>query len=718
MTRGPSGASRWARPIEVGAWVLALCLAALLQRAHAGLERGLLGLPLVLLGFLCATQRGGDLAWAARGASLLALLIALASYPCSPAALVCGALGSLLCGLRTSDLLPPKRALLLPPALLAIPAALLDWRAGVLVGAGLASALLARSTWTAYAVAGLSLAWAWLRPDPALALAAALACGGGIALCLLPFRARIWRGKPMAARALRQAVAGAETLTSRWFPGVSDPWHEALRAGAARIGLGFCLALRAGLLCYGTYQADYPPLWRGLSAEFLSALAWLVLALLLSLGILTPVVLTLLVALSASFDQTIGTSTLGTQVLVCGLLALLWANAGRRLSLDALALRGQGTFSRWLRSLYGLWGAPDARTYRLALGYGVAAFALLHLLALGYHLLDPAWRGGATISTMLVNSYVSRFYSLFREAEAAFPSLYRAQSVAGIWAQSLWQGGMLLLLSLPRTRRFAIAWGAVFIGGSIFLLHLSYLPFVEVVLWTWFFLPRPKPAAQESAASSEPTPGDHQDQDQGQGQDQGGVRITPPSRGAWVVVWFLTLAALAVTSAPYVGLPVPAWQRSLVHRFGLSTPNVFNATDLRMADQWFRAERLSAEGASLGYVPLNGAEGERGIYFAFDNLLYGADVAWRRAQVPQERSLLGLGDAAARARIERVLRFDASVQGRLTAGPARYRVSVFSNAQSDPTRRSEEGFAPILRHSEVLEVSAERPDARAPASGG
>lgn len=171
--------------LELTGWGLALLVAALLQRHQRGIERGLLGLPLVLLGFFGALRRPAGLwRWSASACALCALAAALALYPCPAWALACGACATLLSafGGGGAPSRPRSHLLgggLLGSGLLGILAASVDWRAGVLVVASVLGSWLTRRVWTALAVSGLTLAWVWLRQDLPLEDAAwfSLACG-------------------------------------------------------------------------------------------------------------------------------------------------------------------------------------------------------------------------------------------------------------------------------------------------------------------------------------------------------------------------------------------------------------------------------------------------------------------------------------------------------------------------------------------------------------
>ena len=143
--------------------------------------------------------------------------------------------------------------------------------------------------------------------------------------------------------------------------------------------------------------------------------------------------------------------------------------------------------------------------------------------------------------------------------------------------------------------------------------RLSYLPFIELAIWTMLFLPRPKKQIAEPA----PAP----------------VSVLHTGYVAWwllICVLFLLQTSLSGLGriADHVGLS--RWRPGVFLRnHGLESPNVFNRTDLSMSEHWPILYRYSDSGEPE-LVPFNGPDGERLAYHRYDELYFGNSVRWRR----------------------------------------------------------------------------------------
>ncbi|HEY2150015.1 MAG TPA: hypothetical protein VGH34_04360 [Vicinamibacterales bacterium] len=88
----------------------------------------------------------------------------------------------------------------------------------------------------------------------------------------------------------------------------------------------------------------------------------------------------------------------------------------------------------------------------LLLIYGVNSFA-----AILFHLQDPYWLSGRTVSAILTNNYLSRFPNLFRALDGLAPMAFRGfSSVSGL-VQTLFQtlmGDHSMHMELPRADRY------------------------------------------------------------------------------------------------------------------------------------------------------------------------------------------------------------------------------------------------------------------------
>ena len=114
------------------------------------------------------------------------------------------------------------------------------------------------------------------------------------------------------------------------------------------------------------------------------------------------------------------------------------------------------------------------------------------------------------------------------------------------------------------------------------------------------------------------------------------------ARTVMVHVTFLSVFYLAAIPFPFVrhdsnrvGV-VAAWRNLFAdsaHIYGIGPINVFNATDLRMAENWFTLSLLEGNGETL--IPIFAEDGSRLSYHASDRVYFGKTVPWRRHHIGQ-----------------------------------------------------------------------------------
>lgn len=90
---------------------------------------------------------------------------------------------------------------------------------------------------------------------------------------------------------------------------------------------------------------------------------------------------------------------------------------------------------------------------------------------------------------MLSNSFLCKEALFFRNLELHFPLLVDYISISGIIFQSIFQILMFPLIFFSLGKRFVKIWGFLFFTISLFLLSLSYLPHLELILWSILFCP-------------------------------------------------------------------------------------------------------------------------------------------------------------------------------------------------------------------------------------
>jgi predicted DCC family thiol-disulfide oxidoreductase YuxK len=100
-------------------------------------------------------------------------------------------------------------------------------------------------------------------------------------------------------------------------------------------------------------------------------------------------------------------------------------------------------------------------------------------------------------------------------------------------------------------------------------------------------------------------------------------------------VFLLGFFYVLAIPAPYIGHG--GWPTKLAndaHIYGITPINVFNRTDLRMAENWFTLHLL--EGATATLAPLLSENGERLSYHRSDRVYFGATLLWRRMTIGSE----------------------------------------------------------------------------------
>jgi predicted DCC family thiol-disulfide oxidoreductase YuxK len=99
-------------------------------------------------------------------------------------------------------------------------------------------------------------------------------------------------------------------------------------------------------------------------------------------------------------------------------------------------------------------------------------------------------------------------------------------------------------------------------------------------------------------------------------------------------VTFLSVFYLAAIPAPYVGHA--GWHNPLADGaqiYGIAPINVFNATDLHLAENWFTLSLLEGDRETL--LPILAADGSRLAYHASDRVYFGKTLQWRRRHISQ-----------------------------------------------------------------------------------
>lgn len=453
---------------------------------------------------------------------------------------------------------------------------------------------------------------------------------------------------------------------------VGDPAGNAAKLGAVRILLGLILAWRTFFIARDSRWYFEPFGWCGIEAHWHAWAGWAMfaLAVLLTLGVASRPVALIMAVSAAWFATWTGTYNLGPMLSIP--------------MLAGIAALGGGSWA-----IDGRVSAPSARDCSRVLFTLFLFTASLHFSALLFHLTDGYWVSGRTAAAMLTNSYLCRFYGVFRGVEQSIPGIYHALSVGIVIVQTFFQAAMVPLAFFRWGRWFVAVYGAVFALGSLAALQLSILPAVECVLWAWLFLPVAwLPRGLVSPEVVDKSSG------------------FPASAVHAMVFGGLTGLFWLCAIADRIGLGgEPAALRQVFHHVGLISPNVFNRGDLSMGDHWAIVERITSDGVER--IPLNGDDGERLAYHRSDVLYYGNSLQWRRKMATEE-DVTAAHDrrSAGLALMRRLVRYDYFRRG--GGDMATYRVSIFGNAASDLDRPAPDRYTSGLLDQFILIVDAQR----------
>jgi hypothetical protein len=473
---------------------------------------------------------------------------------------------------------------------------------------------------------------------------------------------------------------GSAHLLDHFAPrGRGNAASDAALLALVRMGLGLVLAWRSFFIASDAAYYFEERQWLGIHLVWESAVGWLlfVLGLMLAAGIWTRVVAFLLMAGHAGFSIWTSTYNLGPMLMVPMFGGLAFLNAGAVWSIDAWR-GGGGALPRW----------RDWQQVGLVL---FTFYAVLHFSAVIFHLKDVNWVTGKTTALLFTNSYLSRYYEVFRLCEAAWPAGWKMASWLGGSLQTVFQLGMLPMVFFRWGRAFVIWYGGLFIAVSLVGILISILPMVEVLLWVWLFLPSawlPKILVQSK---------------------QDWARDSRPLRGIGIFVWgyavLISAFTLDVIFTQALDRPFPQWFRGSVFSYsGLIAPNVFNQDDLSMGDHWPVIHRV--EGSQLVELPLNGTDGQRLVWHRSDLLYYANSLRWRRGAI-RARDWECFMDPSAgfgAQLIQKLIRYDYRKIGAVE--PVLYAVEIYANRAAAPDIGDMARYKPVKVYRNILKVDS------------
>ncbi len=451
-------------------------------------------------------------------------------------------------------------------------------------------------------------------------------------------------------------------LNRTYFPETPDLLFEEKKLNIARILIGVAIFWRTAKVAFAAnfyFPADTNFLGFNFSSEVAFALIECALALLLTAGVFTPLVLASILITYPFFDKTLSISTLGTSVMLFFLFGLFMINFRSRYSLDAWVenRENKSVLKRALQRVYQILGNPDSKRIRRIYFLCFVCYATISLGAMLHHINDPHWIGGHTVSALLTNSYLCPHYAFFQSIEASWPTAFFLFSASGIIAQTFFQFAMIPCLFSRWGTVFVVLQGLVFFLVSAICISLSYLPFVELVLWGVIFwsssLHSRAFAKRKATLPPAPQP----------------LAVECKTHGLLIHETYLRLSAmtllLLIANFPFLEdytahlkLSKP-WIKDRLKHAGLEIPIVFNKTDLAMGNRWTIIYRNTDGVRTL--VPFHDTDGARLWYLKSDILYFSNSLAWRRRciEMPVEEMLDP--DSRVVDLLQRTVNFDAKL---------------------------------------------------------
>lgn len=366
-------------------------------------------------------------------------------------------------------------------------------------------------------------------------------------------------------------------------------------------------------------------------------------AVLLAIGLATPLAAMLLLLVQQGADRALLSWSLGSITLQMVLMPLALLPAGTRYSLDARFWARAP-----VRALYRLWGDPTpdrAATLRLL---ALLSYGFIGVSAAQFHWRDPLWRTGVSQAFIFTNPYFSPNAATFQSVIDRWPVVAMLTSRGITLLMLVWEAGMLPLALLTTVgRRFVMVHGLLFFAFSAALLNLAWLPWLEMVLWALIFWAGP-PVTLGMLRS-------------------GGDRRLAAALGIYAV----GLAGASV-ALPIVGSANPVAHISA--RIGAQNVDVFNYLDLRTNESYTTVARLGPDGQEV-LLPFNAADGRRLAWHFSERTYYGISLPWRRQRIGKRG--LCWSDELDQPWMEQVVDLDRAFGAQRSA---RYRVRFYAES--------------------------------------
>lgn len=237
--------------------------------------------------------------------------------------------------------------------------------------------------------------------------------------------------------------------------------------------------------------------------QWVAALLGALLVFFLLFGLLLPLTVPLLLLLLTTvIAPQLGFWGLGVEAMAWGLIGLLLTPSLDRFDVDFHWRFRPLLSARVLQRVYRAWERNPSERLFIARFISFMCFALTAAYSVSKHIRDPYWLSGDVGPFLLTSTYMSRLHEVWTSVFDQFvilPALFSFLSFSfilvfgSLWLIVWFRGRLASVLIRIST--------AAFFVFSAFFLQLGTLPFVEILLWLfWFSSPRENDIRLQSPA--------------------------------------------------------------------------------------------------------------------------------------------------------------------------------------------------------------------------
>lgn len=263
----------------------------------------------------------------------------------------------------------------------------------------------------------------------------------------------------------------------------------------------------------------------------------------------------------------------------------------------------------------------------------LSLYAVKALYSVTLHGMDQYWRDGTVGNALLTSTFMSRFPGMWQFLFEEAPTVRVVISLLSASFIPVFGSLILFVVVGGNVARFCIRVSLLsFFIFSLIFLNLGILPFVQILLWRFWFakhrkdIPAGEPGTVTNAISSDPVSNHHLPTF---------VRIGLATIFLSVTSYILSIPALATIQPIPTGVIESEALKFARSTTGLAPINVFNTEDLEMSARWIVvSEHEGTDGI------LTRLDGSRAWPQLLDTVYFGSTLR-------QRRNLIGLTETEA-----------------------------------------------------------------------